>query len=132
MSQSTDAEIRISRQSVSDATEAMVVSAPVQTSESYEILKERHLVAQLAQQLAEAQFAHADESRSRRLWDEVAALDIDPDRVLHLLYGGNDLDDEAALCAEDRSFTAQPRRRRQQGRRWLKGAWPLKAQPTHI
>ena len=111
----------------------MVVSALVSSGESYEVLKERHLVAQLAQQLAEAQFAHADESRTRRLWNEVAALDIDPDRVLHLLYGGNDLDDEAALCAEDRSFTTQPPRRRQKARRWLQGAWPLQQlQPTHI
>lgn len=119
------------RKDVSEATDVMTVSTPLQTKESYETLKDRHLVAQLAQQLAEAQFAHADESRSRRLWDEVAALGLDPDRVLHLLYGGHDLEDETALCAIDRSFQETPRRRRQ-ARRWLKGAWPLQRAATQV
>ena len=109
----------------------MTVSTPLRTNENYETLKDRHLVAQLAQQLAEAQFAHADESRSRRLWDEVAALGLDPDRVLHLLYGGHALEDETALCAIDRSFQETPHRRRQ-SRRWLKGAWPLRPTATQI
>ena len=37
----------------------------------------------------------------RSLWEEVAALDLDPDRVIHLLFSGEDPDDDAALCAED-------------------------------
>jgi len=69
--------------------------------ESFQTLKERHLLALLVHQLAHAQFDQANQQLTHRLWEEVAALDLDPDRVMHLLYSGEDVDNDAALCAED-------------------------------
>jgi hypothetical protein len=52
--------------------------------------KDRQVLFLLVRQLAEAQFARADRSRSGRLWQEVAALGYDPEHVVALLYGGHD------------------------------------------
>jgi hypothetical protein len=60
-------------------------------------LKERQLVFLLARQLAEAQFRRADRCASERLWQEVAALEIDPERITALLYGADDLNDTAEM-----------------------------------
>jgi hypothetical protein len=51
----------------------------------------------LARQLASAQFELAHRAMTQRLWDEVAALGIDPERVTHLLYGGQDPTDRQRL-----------------------------------
>ncbi len=72
--------------------------------------KERQLVLTLVSQLGEAQFRHADPARVARLWQEVAALEIDPERVIRLLYGGQDLGDRAALAALDRAWQPEPPR----------------------
>ncbi len=73
------------------------------TGESFQALKERHLLTQL----------------THRLWEEVAALDLEPDRVIHLLYSGEDVDDDAALCAEDVRHALQLATERvQQGGGW--------------
>lgn len=74
--------------------------------------KNRQLVFILARQLAQAQFVQADRSRTERLWQEVAALEIDPDRMTALLYGGVDLDDTEAMEEIDRPFRQGPPRRR--------------------
>lgn len=79
--------------------------------------KEQQLLFLLVRQLAAAQFERADPVLSQRLWQEVAALDFDPDRVIHLLYGGQDPEDREALQALDRQWlewearTSRPRRR---------------------
>lgn len=65
--------------------------------------KERQLVWLLVRQLGEAQAAPHGQARSERLWQEVAALEIDPERVIQLLYGGHDLNDREALAALDPS-----------------------------
>ncbi len=78
--------------------------------------KERQLVLTLVSQLGEAQFHQADRTRVARLWQEVAALGIDPDRVIRLLYGGQDLGDRAALAALDLGW--QPELRRGRGFPW--------------
>lgn len=80
-------------------------------------LKERQLVFLLARQLAEAQFVRADRRASERLWQEVAALDIDPERITALLYGAEDLEDTACMERID----AASRLAAQAGRRgWLR------------
>lgn len=63
--------------------------------------KERQLVWLLARQLGEAQASPGGQIRAERLWQEVAALGIEPERVITLLYGGHDLSDRDALAALD-------------------------------
>jgi hypothetical protein len=68
---------------------------------SFAARKEQQLVLLLARQLASAQFELAHGAMTQRLWDEVAALGIDPERVIHLLYGGQDPCDRQGLQALD-------------------------------
>lgn len=87
-------------------------------------LKEQQLVFLLTRQLAEAQFLQADRARSERLWQEVAALEIDPDRIITLLYGVSDLSDRQSLQELDRAYQAaatQPH-----------GLWPQRQRQTRI
>lgn len=82
---------------------------------------------QLVRKLARAQFIDADRRRSERLWQEVADLDIDPDRIIRLLYGTDDDSDFDAMEAIDRLWVevdAQPRRVP-----WRRPAW-LGGRPT--
>ncbi|OUW24994.1 MAG: hypothetical protein CBD29_08545 [Synechococcus sp. TMED169] len=69
--------------------------------------KEQQLVIRLCKDIARAQFVFANPKRSQRLWDEAAALEIEPDRLLHLLYGGVDLDNPADLMAADDLYVGQ-------------------------
>ncbi|MEB3254994.1 MAG: hypothetical protein VKJ05_01270 [Synechococcaceae cyanobacterium] len=82
-------------------------------SGSFADLKERQLVFLLVRQLAEAQFVRADQTASERLWQEVAALEIDPERITALLYQSPDLTDTGAMERLDREFrcAALPRSR---------------------
>lgn len=76
--------------------------------------KQQALVVLLAQQLLDAQIRRADRLGSERLWQEVAALEIDPERITALIYGGEDPDDRQALrLQDDRWLAAQapPQRR---------------------
>jgi hypothetical protein len=93
--------------------------------------KLRQLVLTLVAQLAEAQFVRADQPRVERLWREVAALEIDPERIIRLLYGGHDLNDRDALAAMDRTWAGAGGRsgahgpaRRGPGQPWLRRPWP--------
>ena len=63
--------------------------------------KEQALVWLLVRQLGQAQQAPAGQGQLEALWREVAALTIDPDRVITLLYGGHDLSDRISLAALD-------------------------------
>ena len=69
--------------------------------------KEQQLVMRLCKDIARAQFVFANPKRSKRLWDEAAALEIEPDRLLNLLYGGVDLDDPADLITADNRYLSQ-------------------------
>ncbi len=93
--------------------------------------KLRQLLLTLVAQLAEAQFARADRPRAERLWQEAAALEIDPERIIRLLYGGHDLNDRQTLAAMDLAWTAAGSRagacgpgRRTTVLPWFKRAWP--------
>jgi len=78
--------------------------------------KEQQLVFLLVRQLACSQSQPYLTGQSDRLWQEVAALDLDPERISWLLYGGQDLHDNAALEALDQGFAASPHRPRAQPR----------------
>ena len=73
------------------------------------------LVLLLTQQLADAQIRRADARGSERLWQEVAALDIDPERITALLYSGQDVDDREALRIEDDAWLNRQGQRPQRG-----------------
>ena len=87
---------------------------------SFAELKQQQLVFTLVRQLAEAQFVRADRELTRRLWQEVADLEIHPDRITTLLYGGQSCADRQGLMSLDESWSqqaqaaAEPRR----GFRW--------------
>ena len=86
------------------------------TSAAFSARKQQALVLLLAQQLSEAQFRLADRPGSERLWQEVAALEIDPDRIVHLMYSGLDGSDRPALIAEDDAWIRRTTQASQ--RRW--------------
>jgi hypothetical protein len=86
------------------------------TSSAFSARKQQALVVLLSQQLMETQFVRADHSGSARLWQEVAALEIDGERIVNLLYAGIDVSDRAALNAEDDAWIANHRDLPQ--RRW--------------
>lgn len=65
--------------------------------------KEQQLVFLLTRQLVDAQCVRADRERSQRLWQEVAALELDPDRITALMYGVCDHDDRLEMEAVDRA-----------------------------
>ncbi len=71
---------------------------------SFSALKQRQLVFLLTRQLVEAQFVQADQGRTRRLWQEAAALDLDPDRIITLLYGVADHGDLQEMDMVDRRY----------------------------
>lgn len=80
-------------------------------------LRERQIVFQLARRLAEAQFRRGDRCTTERLWQEVAALGIDPERIVALLYGVDDPGDVSALERVDRLYR-RDRRHRLRRRPW--------------
>ena len=85
----------------------MLPSSLCRGSSTSQQRKEQQLVMRLCRDLARSQFVFANPKRTQRLWDEAAALEIEPDRLLHLLYGGIDLDNSADLIAADDLFMAQ-------------------------
>jgi hypothetical protein len=87
----------------------------------------------LVRQLARAQFELADPALTQRLWQEVAALEIDPERITHLLYGGQDLEDRRQLAALDAAWRAQQGAARPGWfRRLSPGAWRRGAPPAAV
>jgi hypothetical protein len=70
----------------------------------FSALKQRQLLFLLTRQLAEAQFARGDRALSERLWQEAAALELDPDRIVNLLYGVDDHRDQEALERLDEHY----------------------------
>ena len=102
----------------------MLPSSLCRGSSTSQQRKEQQLVMRLCKDIARAQFVFANPKRSKRLWDEAAALEIEPDRLLHLLYGGVDLDDPADLIAADERYLSQ----RQGYRRspWVSRIFPVR------
>lgn len=69
--------------------------------------KEQQLVFLLTRQLVDAQIVRGDRERSQRLWQEVANLELDPDRITALMYGVSDHDDRQEMEALDRQQLSQ-------------------------
>lgn len=104
-------------------------------SAAFTASKEQALILLLVQQLAEAQFVRADQAASERLWQEVAVLQLDIERLTHLLYCGLDLGDRQGLRAEDNAWLAR-RPVNAMARRWGMGGWRPgwehhQSRPTH-
>ena len=79
------------------------------TSTAFTARKQQALALLLTRQLMDAQFVRADAAGSNRLWQEVADLDLNPDRILHLLYCGLEGSDRQALADQDDAWIqAQP------------------------
>ncbi len=55
------------------------------TNKSYRSEANKKVFA-LARDLINAQFNHANDELSRKLWDDVATLKIDPQRIINLMY----------------------------------------------
>jgi hypothetical protein len=89
--------------------------------EGLDATRERQLVFKLVRQLAEAQFVRADRPRSQALWQEVATLNFDPDRIIRLLYGCDDYDNLEAMESIDRLWRQEARQRL--GNAWRRPAW---------
>lgn len=91
----------------------------------FSALKQRQLLFLLTRQLAEAQFARGDRALSERLWQEAAALELDPDRIVNLLYGLDDHRDQEAMERVDEHYlqtlSGEPRRER---RTWWASPFP--------
>ena len=68
--------------------------------------KQQALALHLVRQLADTQFRRADAAGSERLWQEVALLEIDPERITALLYSGIDPNDHGSLRAADDAWLA--------------------------
>ena len=84
---------------------------------SFAECKEQQLVFLLVRPLAAAQIELAHAPMTARLWQEVAALEIDPERITALLYGGQDVTDRAALVVLDEHWRS---RHRPQRRSWFR------------
>lgn len=76
---------------------------------SLDEFKQRQLLFALTRQLAEVQFVRGDRQRAERLWQEAAAEDMDPERIIALLYGVDVHADAAAMDAVDRPFRERQR-----------------------
>lgn len=88
------------------------------TSTAFSARKQQALVLLLSQQLMNAQFRRADRADSERLWQEAAALELDVERLLHVLYSGVDSQDHASLRAEDDAWLAEHSRTSNRPRGW--------------
>jgi len=93
-----------------DATGTAPVPHPF--AGSFAECKEQQLVFLLVRQLTTAQFQLAHGPMGERLWQEVAALEIDPERITALLYGGQDVNDREALRLLDEQWRSSHRPQR--------------------
>ena len=61
-------------------------------------------VFSLAMDLINAQFNLANDELSRKLWDEVAALKIDPQRIINLMYRCHSHEDSQSMLEADLDY----------------------------
>ena len=61
-------------------------------------------VFSLAKDLINAQFSLANDELSRKLWDEVAALKIDPNRIINLMYRCYLYEDDKSMLEADLDY----------------------------
>lgn len=114
--------------------ESVTTTAQSTFDGSFAECKEQQLVFLLVRQLATAQFELANAAVTQRLWNEVNALEIDPERITQLLYGGQDVNDREALRPLDDAWRAHhpPRRQRRWFTRPATVAGPRSARPAGL
>ena len=66
--------------------------------------KNQEKVFSLTRELINAQFELGDDELTNRLWEEVANLNIDPERIINLMYKCDSHDDFAAMVDKDSKY----------------------------
>ena len=66
--------------------------------------KEQEKVYALTRELVNAQFQLCDDELTNRLWEEVANLNIDPQRIINLMYKYDSHDDFTAMIDADSKY----------------------------
>ena len=70
----------------------------------FEEAKDQEKVYSLTRELINAQFQLCDDALTNRLWEEVANLNIDPERIINLMYKCDSNDDFAAMVDKDSKY----------------------------
>ena len=92
----------IKKPSRSESTAGRSVSAEMECR----IRNDRQSYIAITRAIENAQFVLADHELSRRLWQDVGDRDLEVGRILHLLYGGWDLNDNEEIQEADAQFLA--------------------------
>ena len=66
--------------------------------------KDQEKVYSLTRELVNAQFQLCDDELTNRLWEEVGNLNIDPERIINLMYKCDTHDNFAAMVDEDSKY----------------------------
>ena len=66
--------------------------------------KDQQKVYSLTRELINAQFQLCDDELTNRLWEEVANLNIDPERIINLMYKCYSHDDFTAMIETDSKY----------------------------
>ena len=66
-----------------------------------------HKIFSLARDLINAQFNLGNDELSRKLWDEVAALEIDPHRIINLMYRCYIYEDDKSMLEADLDYLSK-------------------------
>ena len=66
--------------------------------------KNQEKIFSLTRELINAQFELCDDELTNRLWEEVANLNIDPERIINLMYKCDSNDDFAAMVDKDSKY----------------------------
>ena len=70
----------------------------------YKEKKDQEKVCSLTLELVNAQFQLCDDELTNRLWEEVANLNIDPQRIINLMYKYDSHDDLTAMIDADSKY----------------------------
>ena len=70
----------------------------------YKGRKDQGKVCSLTRELVNAQFQLCDDELTNRLWEEVANLNIDPERIINLMYRCDSNDDFATMADKDSKY----------------------------
>ena len=70
----------------------------------YQETKDQEKVCTLTRELVNAQFQLCDDELTNRLWEEVANLNIDPQRIINLMYKYDLHDDLADMIDADYKY----------------------------
>ena len=70
----------------------------------YKGRKDQGKVCSLTRELVNAQFQLCDDELTKRLWEEVASLNIQPERIINLMYKYDSHDDFTAMIDADSKY----------------------------